>query len=137
MISKKCKYAIKAILYIADKRKEKRAVMSTEIAANQKIPHKFLEGILRDLRNNGILNSKRGKDGGYTLLKKPEEINMTELMRIMDGPIALLPCVSLNYYTACSECDESTCRIKNVFIEVRDKMLEVLNNTTVANLSKE
>jgi len=136
MISKKCKYAIKAILYIADKGKEKCAVMSSEIAVNEKIPHKFLESILRDLRNNGILNSKRGKDGGYTLLKKPEEINMTELMRIMDGPIAMLPCVSLNYYASCDECDESNCRIKSIFIEVRDKTLEILNNATVASLSK-
>ena len=89
MISKKCKYAIKALLYLADNQSEKRSIFSTEIAENENIPQKFLETILRELRNFQLLQSKRGKTGGYRLLKKPSEIKLAELMRMMDGPIAL------------------------------------------------
>lgn len=131
MISKKCKYAIKAILYIARNEQQNRAIFSSEIAENEGIPKKFLESILLDLRNNGILRSRRGKNGGYSMLKRPEEINFTEIIRIMDGPIAMLPCVSLNYYSPCLECkDEETCAIRKVFEQVRDVTLDVLNNSS-------
>lgn len=131
MISKKCKYAIKAILYIARNEQQNKAIFSSEIAENEGIPKKFLESILLDLRNNGILRSRRGKNGGYSMLKRPEEINFTEIIRIMDGPIAMLPCVSLNYYSPCLECkDEETCVIRNVFEKVRDATLDVLNNSS-------
>lgn len=135
MISNKCKYAIKAILYIADHADDNRSVLSSEIALNQKIPKKFLESILRELRNNMILASRRGRSGGYSLLKSPKEICLTDIIRIMDGPIAMLPCVSLNYYSSCEQCDESNCRIKGVFEEVRDATLKVLNGTTIDSLS--
>ncbi len=135
MISKKCKYAIKAILYIARHEKDRRPVFSSEIAENEGIPRKFLESILLDLRNNRILMSRRGRQGGYRLLKKPEEINFTEIIRIMDGPIAMLPCVSLNYYSPCHECkEEETCVIRLVFERVRDATLDVLNQSTVEKL---
>lgn len=131
MISKKCKYAIKAILYIARNEQQNKAIFSSEIAENEGIPKKFLESILLDLRNNGILRSRRGKNGGYSMLKRPEEINFTEIIRIMDGPIAMLPCVSLNYYSPCLECkDEETCAIRKVFEQVRDVTLDVLNNSS-------
>ena len=131
MISKKCKYAIKALLYLADNQAEGRSIFSTEISEKEQIPHKFLETILRELRNFQLLQSKRGKTGGYRLLKKPSEIKLVDLMRMMDGPIALLPCVSLNYYAPCDECDEKTCTIKPVFEQVRDQTLAVLGNTTI------
>ena len=131
MISKKCKYAIKALLYLADNQSEKRSIFSTEIAENENIPQKFLETILRELRNFQLLQSKRGKTGGYKLLKKPSEIKLAELMRMMDGPIALLPCVSLNYYASCDECNETTCTIKPVFEKVRDQTLSILGNTSI------
>jgi len=134
MISNKCKYAIKALLYIAEFAEEQRPVLSSEIATNQKIPKKFLESILRELRNNMILSSRRGRAGGYTVLKNPKEICLTDVVRIMDGPIAMLPCVSLNYYSSCDQCDESNCRIKGVFEEVRDRTLEVLTQTTIDSL---
>ena len=127
MISKKCKYAIKALLYLADNQSEERSIFSTEIAEKEKIPQKFLETILRELRNFQLLQSKRG----YKLLKKPSEIKLAELMRMMDGPIALLPCVSLNYYAPCEECDEKSCSIKPVFEKVRDETLSILGNTTI------
>ena len=131
MISKKCKYAIKALLYLADNQSEKRSIFSTEIAENENIPQKFLETILRELRNFQLLQSKRGKTGGYKLLKKPSEVKLAELMRMMDGPIALLPCVSLNYYASCDECNETTCTIKPVFEKVRDQTLSILGNTSI------
>lgn len=131
MISKKCKYAIKAILYLAKNQKEGSPIFSTEIAEKESIPQKFLETILRELRNVQIVQSRRGKMGGYVLLKRPEEIKLTDLIRFIDGPIALLPCVSLNYYATCDECDETTCTIKPVFEKVRDETLAILGNTTI------
>ncbi|MEC8636299.1 MAG: Rrf2 family transcriptional regulator [Bacteroidota bacterium] len=134
MISKKCKYAIKALLYLADHQSEDRSIFSSEIAEQEKIPKKFLETILRELRNFKLLQSQRGKTGGYRLLKDPKNIFLAELIRQVDGPIAMLPCVSLNYYASCHECDEEKCQIKNVFEKVRDKTLEVLNNTSIDSM---
>lgn len=135
MISNKCKYAIKALVYIANNTDDNKAVMTADVAREQKIPRKFLEIILRDLRNNRILESKRGKDGGFRLLRPPEEISLAEVMRIMDGPIAMLPCVSLNYYRSCDECEEDSCQIKGVFEQVRDRTLEILTGQTIKSLS--
>jgi Rrf2 family protein len=134
MISKKCKYAIKALLYLADFQEDDRSIFSTEIAEKENIPQKFLETILRELRNFQILQSRRGKTGGYRLIKQPNEIKLTDLMRMMDGPIALSPCVSLNYYASCEECNEKTCTIKPVFEKVRDQTLSILGNTTIESM---
>lgn len=135
MISNKCKYAIKALTYIARNSESNKSVMTADIAREQNIPRKFLEIILRDLRNNRILESRRGKDGGFRLLRPAEEISLTEIMRIIDGPIAMLPCVSLNYYRSCDECEEEVCEIKGVFEQVRDRTLEVLNGKTIKSLT--
>ena len=135
MISNKCKYAIKALTYIARNDDGTKSVMTSDIAQEQDIPRKFLEIILRDLRNNRILESKRGKDGGFRLLRPAEDINLTEIMRIIDGPIAMLPCVSLNYYRSCDDCDEKECEVKGVFEQVRDRTLEVLNGKTIKSLT--
>lgn len=136
MISKKCKYAIKALLYLADHQSEGRSIFSSEIAEQENIPKKFLETILRELRNFQFVQSKRGKAGGYKLLKEPKDINLAGLMRAVDGPIAMLPCVSLNYYANCEECDEKVCKIKPVFEEVRDKTLKILNATTIDKMAR-
>lgn len=136
MISKRCKYAIKALAYIARKENNENSFAS-EIAEKERIPKKFLEGILRDLRNAKLLNSQRGAKGGYSLNQKPEDIILTEIVRLMDGPIALLPCVSLNYYSSCEECKEETnCTIRETFLKIRDATLEVYNSTTLQDLSK-
>ena len=135
MISNKCKYAIKALTYIARNDDGTKAVMTSDIAQEQDIPRKFLEIILRDLRNNRILESKRGKDGGFRLLRPAEDISLTEIMRIIDGPIAMLPCVSLNYYRSCDDCDEKECEVKGVFEQVRDRTLEVLNGKSIKSLT--
>jgi Rrf2 family protein len=109
--------------------------LTADIAREQQIPRKFLEIILRELRNNRILESKRGKDGGFRLLRTAEDISLTEVMRIIDGPIAMLPCVSLNYYHKCDECEEESCEIKGVFEKVRDRTLDVLNGQTIKSLT--
>ncbi len=139
MLSKKSKYAINALLYIARHKDEGRPVLASEISENENIPHKFLEAILLDLKNAGILRSRRGRHGGYFMQAPPEEVSLITIMRLFDGPIALLPCVSLNYYGPCDECqDEASCGIRAVFIEIRDNTLETLrDNNLAAILEKE
>lgn len=134
MLSKKCKYAIHALVYLAE-RYQKGPIHIQEIAEKQRIPKKFLEAILLELRNAKILHSKKGKGGGYYLYRRPEDVNLIEIIRLMDGAIAMLPCVSLNYYEPCEECiDEMTCGIRNAFISVRDETLKVLKNSNLAQI---
>ena len=134
MLSKKCKYAIHALVYLAE-RYQQGPVHIQDIAEQQHIPKKFLEAILLELRNAKILHSKKGKGGGYYLYRKPEDVNLIEIMRLMDGAIAMLPCVSLNYYEPCEECrDERNCGIRDVFIGVRDDTLKILSESTLAQI---
>ncbi len=134
MLSKKCKYAIHALVYLAE-RYQQGPVHIQDIAEEQHIPKKFLEAILLELRNAKILHSKKGKGGGYYLYRKPEDVNLMEIMRLMDGAIAMLPCVSLNYYEPCEECrDEKNCGIRDVFIGVRDETLRILSESTLAQI---
>jgi Rrf2 family protein len=134
MISKKTKYAISAVVYLAGL-EHRNPVLISEISKERKIPQKFLEAILLDLRRAGILSSKKGKGGGYYLLKSAEDINLAEILRLFDGPIALLPCVSLNYYEKCEDCiDEEHCGIRDAFLQVRMNTLELLKTSTVANI---
>lgn len=134
MISKKTKYAINALVYLT-KRKEEGPILISEIADSEKIPRKFLEAILLDLKKAGILSSKKGKGGGYYLLKDSDEVNMADIMRLFDGPIALLPCVAYKYYERCEECkDEETCGIRSVFFEVRNKTVEMLKDATLKEI---
>jgi len=136
MLSKKCKYAIHALVYLAE-RFQQGPVHIQEIAEAQKIPKKFLEAILLELRNAKILHSKKGKGGGYYLYKKPEDVNLIEIIRLMDGAIALLPCVSLNYYEPCEECrDETTCGIRHAFLTARDQTLRILSESTLDQIVK-
>jgi Rrf2 family protein len=136
MLSKKCKYAIHALVYLAE-RYQQGPVHIQEIAESQRIPKKFLEAILLELRNARVLYSKKGKGGGYYLYKKPEEVNLIEIIRLMDGAIAMLPCVSLNYYERCEECrDEHLCEIREAFLGVRDETLKVLSKNTLASIIK-
>lgn len=134
MISKKTKYGLKALTYLA--RQENNAPVQIEvIAKSENISQKFLESILLTLRKNGFLGSKKGKGGGYYLLKKPEDIKMSAIMRILEGPIAMVPCVSLNFYETCDDCpDEKACAVHNLMIEVRDSTLNIFNNRSLADL---
>ncbi|MBL7832964.1 MAG: Rrf2 family transcriptional regulator [Cyclobacteriaceae bacterium] len=136
MLSKKCKYAIHALVYLAE-RHGQGPVQIGEIADQQKIPKKFLEAILLELRNGRILNSKKGKGGGYYLQRNPEEINLTEVIRLTNGPIALLPCVSLNFYESCEECvNEKNCTIRTTFLTIRDETLKILSESNLSALVK-
>lgn len=135
MLSKKTKYGLKALAYIA-RQKDPKIVQIATIAKNENIPHKFLESILLSLRKAGFLGSKKGKDGGYYLLKNPEDIPMSDVIRVLEGPIAMLPCVSLNFYERCEDCpDENKCCVHKLMIQVRDSTLEVLKNNTLADLA--
>lgn len=133
MISKKTKYGLKALTYIA--RQDYKMVPISSIAKSENIPHKFLESILLVLRKSGFLGSKKGKGGGYYLLKEASDIYMVDIMRILEGPIAPVACVSLNYYEKCDDCpDESTCSLNKLMVQVRDANLNVFRNTTLEDL---
>lgn len=135
MISNRCKYALKALIYITKKDRDIN-VLSSEISKEEQIPKKFLENILRDLKNAQILSSKRGAHGGYRLIKNPETVSMIEIIRLIDGPIALLPCISLTFYEDCTACNSEICSIKDVFIEVRNATLDIYRRTTLTKLAK-
>ncbi len=134
MISKKTKYGIKALTYLA-RQENKTPVQIATISKSENISQKFLESILLTLRKNGFLGSKKGKGGGYYLLIDPKGIKMSSVMRILEGPIAMVPCVSLNFYEKCDDCpDEKTCAVHNLMIEVRDSSLHIFNNKSLADL---
>mgnify|MGYP006076671905 CR=1 FL=1 len=135
MLSKKNRYAFHALLDLAEHQNEGPRLIS-EIADAKQIPKKFLETILLELKKAGFLGSKMGKGGGYYLLKKPNEIHFADVIRLVDGPIALLPCVSLNYYEKCDECisPEEVCGLKRVMTKVRDESLKVLENRTIEDM---
>lgn len=134
MLSKKTKYAIKALTALARYYGKGPTLIST-LAEDERIPKKFLEVILLELRNQGILGSKKGAGGGYYLMKEPAEVTLSQVIRYTDGPIALVPCVSINYYEPCDDCvNETTCGIRNVMADVRDSMLKVLSETSLADI---
>ena len=133
MLSRKTKYGLKAISYLALNRDEAPVQISV-ISAAENISVKFLESILLTLKKAGFLGSKKGKGGGYYLLKEPEDISIAAVYRILEGPIALVPCVSLNFYEKCSDCpDEDACNVHNFMIKVRDINLKLLENTSLTD----
>ncbi len=133
MLSKRTKYAFQALLYLAER--QKGPVLISEIAENERIPRKFLELILLDLKNQGILQSKKGKGGGYLLGRPPESIYLGQVIRLFDGPLALLPCVSVTAHRKCDECaDEEACRIRKVMKRVRDVTADILDRTSLASM---
>jgi Rrf2 family protein len=134
MLSKKTKYGLKALTYIA-RQEEGIPVQIAVIAKSENISHKFLEGILLSLKKAGFLESKKGKGGGYYLLKSPSKILMTDVIRVLEGPIAMLPCVSLNYYQKCDDCpDENKCSVNRLMLKVRDDTLKILGNNSLADI---
>jgi Rrf2 family protein len=134
MLSKKTKYAFHALTYLG-KHRDQKTVLIQEIAEEYGISHKFLENILLELKKAGVLGSKKGKGGGYYLIKDPIDVPLSKVIRLLDGPIALLPCVSINYYEPCVECkSEAACGLNKVMIQVRDEVLNVLENKTLADI---
>ena len=131
MISKKAKYAIKALKVLTEEY-GKGPVLISYISTKENIPKKFLEAILLELRNHGILQSQKGKGGGYLLRVDPSRVNLAQVLRVIDGPIAPTPCVSFNFYVKCDDCDdEVTCALRPIMEQVRDANLSVYANTTL------
>jgi len=106
------------------------------IAADQKLPRKFLEAILLELKNGGLVNSYRGKMGGYRLARPANQISFGEIIRLIEGPVALVPCVSVSAYQRCVDCfEETTCAIRKVMLVVREQTANILDHTSLADLS--
>lgn len=135
MMSKKAKYAFKALIELGKAHSKGLLLQTQDIANSQKIPKKFLEHILIELKNGGYANSKLGPGGGYYLRKKPADIPLSEIYRMFEGAIALLPCVSERFYEPCEDCvDEASCSLKFVFTEIRVVTLSQLANQSVQTL---
>lgn len=136
MLSKKAKYALKALTVLTEQYGQ-GPVLISELAERERIPRKFLEAILLQLKNNGVLMSKKGKGGGYLLNRPPDMINLGQVIRVIDGPLAPLPCVSITAYQRCDECeDEKTCNIRRVMKEVRDSTALILEGTSLAQFAQ-
>jgi Rrf2 family protein len=135
MLTRKSKYGLKAMLSLAEQA-TRRPVLIADLADRQQLPKKFLEAILLELKRHGLLGSKKGKGGGYFLGRDPSEITVGQVIRVLDGPLALIPCVSQTAYMKCDECvDEQTCGIRLVMKEVRDATAHILDNTSLVNLN--
>jgi Rrf2 family protein len=134
MLSKKTKYALHALTYLAKKGNDTPTLI-VEVSKEANIPRKFLESILLDLKKQGILASKMGKGGGYSLRHEPKDVTIASIIRLFNGPIALLPCVSHNYYQPCDECiDETLCGLNKVMIDVRNETLRILENKSIQDI---
>ncbi len=134
VLTRRSKYALRALVYLARAR-GKGSVLIGEIAEKERIPKKFLEAILLELKNKGVLESRRGKGGGYQLAEEPGKVLVGQIIRLMDGPIAPVRCISRSAYAACEDCpDERLCTIRAVMKEVREKICEVVDWTTLSDL---
>ncbi|WP_226015666.1 Rrf2 family transcriptional regulator [Novosphingobium sp. FKTRR1] len=132
MLSQRARYALKALLAIA--RGDGSPQQVSAIAEQESIPRKFLETIMSDLRRAGIVTSTRGNAGGYRLARPADLISFADILRATDGPIAMLPCVSRNFYERCEDCtSEARCALRKVFSEVRDAANTILENRTLAS----
>jgi Rrf2 family protein len=137
MISQKAKYALRALVVLCRAQQGGTPQMISEIARTQAIPKKFLEQILLELKRHGVVVSRRGRQGGYVLLRAPENVTFGEILRLIDGPIAPLPCLSKIAYRRCADCaDEGTCEIRHVFARVTEATRDVLDSTTLADAVK-
>ena len=133
MLSQKSKYALKALGYLAKNQAGGPVLMST-ISREKKIPQAFLENIFHELKKAGFLTSHRGRFGGYTLSQEPEKTKVSSIIRIVNGPLAMLPCVSLNFYATCDDCCEATCGLRGIFQDARDALLQVLENRYLSDI---
>jgi Rrf2 family protein len=134
MLTKKAQYALYALRYLAIN-KDKGPVLIQDIVNVELLPKKFLEAILIDLKNAGMVNSKKGKNGGYYLIKEPKDINFADIIRVFDGAIALLPCATFKYYEKCVKCEnDDDCGLRNVVKEIRDKTVAILKQSTLQDV---
>jgi Rrf2 family protein len=136
LLSRKSKYGLKALLLLAEET-GKGPVLISRLAERDALPKKFLEAILLDLKRHGIVESRKGKGGGYYLRRSPDEITFGEVIRVLEGPLALVPCVSQTAYTRCVEClDEPTCGVRLAMQEVRDATARILDGTTLSDINR-
>jgi Rrf2 family protein len=133
MLSKKTQYAFRALTDLAENY-GKGPTLICDISSRKNIPLKFLENILNELKKADFLESKKGKGGGYILKVPPKKINLAAVIRIINGPIALLPCVSLNFYKRCEDCTEENCGLRRVMAITRDATLKILEKKTLADI---
>jgi Rrf2 family protein len=134
MLSARAKYGLRALLYLAEQG-DKGIIQGAFIAETQGIPKKFLDMILLELKNNGYLQSKIGKGGGYRIAKAPEKITVGEILRLLDGSLALVSCVNHKFYKACQDCPhEEECQIRHVMQKVHDATAEILDNTSLSDM---
>jgi Rrf2 family protein len=132
MLSQKARYALHA-LFVLGAHTGDEPISIADIAEKANVPRKFLEQILLDLKKRGVVASVRGKYGGYRLGRSPEQIDFAEILRIIDGPLALSPCVSRTAYRKCDDCaDETACGIRKVLLQVRDSTAAILETSTLA-----
>lgn len=132
MLSQKAKYAIKALITLA-KAPERALVQARDIAESQNIPKKFLDLIFFELRRHGLIESIRGRDGGYRLAQPPQDISIARIVRAVDGALAPLPCASVRFYRRCDDCsDEKTCEVRYMMRKVRNAAAEILDSTSLA-----
>jgi Rrf2 family protein len=137
MISKKTKYGLRAVLLLA-REYGRGPLLIADVAEREGIPKKFLELILLELKNKGILQSRKGKGGGYSLGKAPETVTFGQVVRALEGPLAPVPCVSQTAYMKCEECrDELTCGIRIVMKQVRDATAKIVDGTTLAQVLRQ
>lgn len=134
MLSNKAQYAFRALTYLVDKY-DQGPVLISDIAKKKKIPLKFLENILLELKRAGILESKKGKGGGYYIKQHPSKTSIAAIVRIVNGPISMLPCVSLYFYERCQNCDEKNCGLHDMMEGVRDATLNILEHRTLNDLA--
>ena len=140
MITQKMKYALKALLTLADEAAQETPTALTieEIAKRSGTPKRFLEHILLEIRNAGVIACTRGRAGGYSLVKAPRDISISEMLRLIDGPIAPLPCLSRRSYQRCEDCTvEASCRIRKVFAEVFWSYLLIIDSLTLADMLRQ
>lgn len=134
MLSQRGRYALKAMLSVARADLADRTKQVSLIAAEESIPRKFLEAIMSELRQAGLVESRRGKMGGYRLNRDPATITFGEIMRITDGPLALLPCASQKFYRRCDDCpDEALCTLRRIMTDVRREVSDILDRTSLAD----
>jgi Rrf2 family protein len=131
MLTKKGKYGLKALVHLSKMPAGQLAFVG-DIATANNIPKKFLDAILGELRNAGFVQSRKGKEGGYRLAKPASEIRIGHVVRVLDGPLAPIPCASRTRYERCEDCDEATCRVRHVMLEVRQAVANVLDNRSLA-----
>jgi Rrf2 family protein len=135
LLTRKSKYGLRAVLTLAE-HAGRGPMLVSELANSQCIPKKFLEAILLDLKRSGLLLSKKGKGGGYLLSRPPSDITVGQVIRVLEGPLALVPCASQTQYRRCEECvDEATCGVRRAMLEVRDATSKILDRTTLAALN--